>query len=228
MLLLVAALVVPVGDAGAQLSIHDPDLAKKWRLKTTIPVPQAYFDDIRNGTWITGLGHNKGQSIDCIWARAKVDEFIEQDSIFLAEATAIGPLGEYLQEHMALIDTRAIRSDQPGSIVHEAMHHAGVRNEDRAEAAADCMQEGDPQITRKLNIPEHWAKWWAKIDHCALEERNLRETGYKPPPWESYCHNPRPLMTGTINAETSAKESQRLKREWDERHGLAPTESDSK
>jgi len=47
--------------------------------------------------------------------------------------------------HMAFIDNRAVRSDQLGSIVHEAMHHAGMKGsqamEDKAEAAVDCMQE---------------------------------------------------------------------------------------
>jgi len=82
--------------------------------------------------------------------------------------------------------------------------------------------------TRKVHIPEHWAKWWAKRDHCADEERYFRLTGYKPPPWESYCHNPRPLETGTHSRASRAELSRELKREWDQRHGLTPLGNDSK
>lgn len=80
----------------------------------------------------------------------------------------------------------------------------------------------------EIRIPESWAKGWETRDHCGIEERQFRETGYKPPPWESYCHNPRPLRTGLITAESLEKESQELKREWDKRYSLTPLGAESK
>lgn len=88
--------------------------------------------------------------------------------------------------------------------------------------------EGVALETREVHIPEHWAKWWDKRDHCADEEEQLRETGWAPPPWVSYCRNPRPLETGTFSRASRAKLNQELKRDWDERHGLTPLGSDSK
>lgn len=86
LLLALVALVVPEGDAIAQRSISNPDVEKDWRLETKTPVPQSYFDDIRSGTWNTnGLGHHKSQSIDCNDARQFVENFIQEDSIFLAD-----------------------------------------------------------------------------------------------------------------------------------------------
>lgn len=90
--------------------------------------------------------------------------------------------------------------------------------------------EPDPRAmqTRSIRIPESWAKGWETRDHCAEEERAFRERGFKPPPWESYCHNPRPLRTGLITGESLVEESRELKREWEERHGLTPLGAKSK
>jgi len=93
--------------------------------------------------------------------------------------------------------------------------------------------ESEPRVftggpTTEIRIPKGWAKGWETRDHCGREEIHFRATGYKPPPWESYCHNPRPLTTGLITGESLIEESRELKREWDERHGLTPLGAKSK
>jgi len=104
----------------------------------------------------------------------------------------------------------------------------GCHDTDSLLVDNDERPEEFPEVTRKVHIPEHWAKSWAKVDHCALEERNFRETGYKLPPWESYCHNPRPLETGTHTRESMTALNRELKREWEERHRLTPLGAKSK
>jgi len=88
--------------------------------------------------------------------------------------------------------------------------------------------ESQRMRTTRITIPESWAEGWENRDHCAAEERLYPNKADRPPPWESYCHNPRPLRTGLITAESYWEERMELKREWDERHGLTPLGAESK
>jgi len=93
---------------------------------------------------------------------------------------------------------------------------------------AESNPEPEEWVTKAIIIPESWAKQWENRDHCAEEERAFRETGKRPPVWESYCQNPRPLRTGLITGESLVEERRELKLEWEERYGLTPLGATSK
>jgi len=71
-------------------------------------------------------------------------------------------------------------------------------------------------------VSESEARQHDAWDHCA-DEAKADSAGYPlPPPWLSYCRNPRPLMTGFVTGRMRAEENAKLKREWEEKHGKTP------
>ncbi len=64
-------------------------------------------------------------------------------------------------------------------------------------------------------VSEAWVRNHARKDHCAEEEEAVRKGWRIPPPWQSYCHNPRPLKAGYVTATAYWAEQVALKREWE-------------
>jgi len=76
-------------------------------------------------------------------------------------------------------------------------------------------------------VSEDMARYLDTVDHCAAEERMFEHVGSRPPPWLSYCQNPRPHRRGFWTGEMIAEENERLKTEWEEKHGKTPLRDSS-
>ena len=85
-----------------------------------------------------------------------------------------------------------------------------------------------PSVVTGMYVSEAWARNHARKDHCAEEEEAARKGWRIPPPWQSYCHNPRPLKAGYVTSAEYDAEQKTLKREWEERHGATPLRDGTK
>lgn len=50
-----------------------------------------------------------------------------------------GLRGEYFRNHLILISDTLPPREVVGTMIHEAQHHAGIRNDDKANAAIFCF-----------------------------------------------------------------------------------------
>ncbi len=93
----------------------------------------------------------------------------------------------------------------------------------RAEIDADPSHPEHP-----LQLARRHAEWVAEIrsdpSHPQYSIRHLLADEYierEPRPWLSYCKNPRPFRTGRIYGWEITEENERLRREWEAKHGPA-------